>query len=221
MNLHPWQSQQGDCRTEEHPFCWSDSERVTDQEWEPNTTAYIHHVGPSLFVQTILSLLRPDPSCQNCHSPLHLDGHQSRRLWNVDVQLPPCLPVFFSNWGLCFKAEMTGAVPLGLIPAAATAEAPTATQSHHHPDECILSWAASRSPNDSQLICRAYTYPIWLPLHHWALYGTVEYNSLHDGQPYLSCLSLFFSDPVSLAWRQAFCLSEYLLKPLMRYLSAG
>lgn len=49
----------------------------------------------------------------------------------------------------------------------------------------------------------------------------MEYNSLHDGQPCLSCLGLFFSAPVCLAWRQAFCLSEYLLKPLMRYLSAG
>lgn len=88
------------------------------------TTAYIHHVVPSLFVQTILSPLRPDPSCQSCHSPPHLDGRHPRRLWVVDVQLPPCLPVCSSHWGLCSKADMTGAVPLGLILVAATAQAP-------------------------------------------------------------------------------------------------
>lgn len=120
----PWQSQQGGCRTGVHRFCWSDSERATEREWEPNTTAYIHHVVPSLFVQTILSPLCPDPSCQNCQSPPHVDGRHPRSLWIVDVQLPPCLPVCSSHWGLCFKADMTGAVPLGLIPVAATAEAP-------------------------------------------------------------------------------------------------
>lgn len=46
-------------------------------------------------------------------------------------------------------------------------------------------------------------------------------QSLHDGQPCLSFLALFFFAPVCLAWRQAFCLSECLLKPLVRYLSAG
>lgn len=70
-------------------------------------------------------------------------------------------------------------------------------------------------------IGRTREYPIWLPLHHWALYGTTEYNSFYDGQPCLSFLGLFSSAPVCRAWRQAFCLSECLLKLLMRYLSAG
>lgn len=89
---------------------------------------------------------------------------------------------------------------------------------HHHPDDSILSRAASHSPHHkTQLICRTHTsHPV--PSAPPSTTRDVH-HSLCDAQLGLSFRGLFFS--VCLAWRQAFCLSECLLKPLMLYLSAS
>lgn len=50
--------------------------------------------------------------------------------------------------------------------------------------------------------------------------GKWIYSGYAMARPVCLSLGLFSSAPVCLAWRQAFCLSECLLKPLMRYLSA-
>lgn len=62
----------------------------------------------------------------------------------VDVQLRACLPVRSSHCGLCCKGDVTGALPPGLIPVAVAGEAPNGKPgSHHRPDDCALSRAAS------------------------------------------------------------------------------
>jgi len=114
---------------------------------------------------------------------------------------------------------MTGEVPLGLIPGSISG------CNKQRPSHMIILMIAScHEQHHAALMTNTFDLqacPTRLFMHHWTHYGTVEYNSLHNGHSCPSWLGLFFSGPVSLAWRPAFCLCECLLKLLMRDLSAG
>lgn len=90
----------------------------------------------------------------------------------------------------------------------------TASRSCDHSDDCILSWAASRSPNDECSWSVGHIPPDWLCTTGQ---NTGQWNPRVYTRPALPVSpSSFLFLSVCLAWRPAFCLSECLLKLLMR-----